>query len=90
MTNKTIVRYSRDSLRFLDKQPKKDVERIRKAIDKLKKNPPEGDIKPLQGYSDGRKRLKLSSWRIIFRSAKEGSIEIIFIVDIGNRGDIYK
>jgi len=87
---KITIKYSRDALRFLYKQPKKDAERIREAISKLKKNPPEGDIKPLQGYSDGRKRLKLSSWRVIFRNTKEGEIEVILIIDIGNRGDIYK
>ena len=87
---KIVVRYSRDALKFLDKQPKKDAARIREAINKLKKVPPEGDIKPLQGYTDGRKRLKLSSWRVIFRTTQEGKIEVILIIDIGNRGDIYK
>jgi len=87
---KKIIKYSRDALRFLDKQPKKDAERIREAIGKLKKNPPEGDIKPLHGYSDGRKRLRISSWRVIFRNTKDGKIEVILIIDIGNRGDIYK
>ena len=90
MVNKKRIRYSRDSIKFLDKQTKKDASRIRKAIAKLKKNPPEGDIKPLQGYTDGRKRLRIGSWRVIFKNTEENKIEIILIIDIDNRGDVYK
>ena len=44
---------------------KKDIKRlpidvarlVKKAIEGLTENPPKGDIKPLQGSSDGQKRL---------------------------------
>jgi len=84
------IKYSRDAIKFLDTQTKKTVERIRQAISKLTLNPPEGDIVSLQGYSDNRKRLRIGSWRIIFKYTKENQIEILLIIDIGNRGDIYK
>ena len=84
------IKYSRHAIKFLEKQTKKSVERIREAIEKLTLNPPEGDIAPLLGYSDNRKRLRIGSWRIIFKYATEGHIEILLIIDIGNRGDIYK
>lgn len=84
------VVYSRNALKFLSKLEKKYILRIRDAIDGLTHVPPEGDIKLMQGYSDGRKRLRVGSWRVIFRMDKEGQIEILFIIDIGNRGDIYK
>jgi len=84
------IKYSRDAIKFLDKQPKKTVERIREAISKLTIEPPEGDIILLQGYSDGRKRLRIGTCRIIFNKIAEDEIDIIFIIDIGNRGDIYK
>lgn len=84
------VRYSRDALRFLSKLDKKSVERIRSAIHGLTQIPPEGDIRPLQGYTDGRKRLRGGGWRIIFKYGNDGEIEVLFIIDIGNRGDIYK
>lgn len=85
-----VVRYTRDALKFLSKQDKKTVARIREAIIGLTKTPPQGDIKPMQGYSDGRKRLRVGQWRIIFQNTQDGQVEILLILDIGNRGDIYK
>ena len=84
------IRYSKDAIKFLSKQTKKTVERIRCAIVKLTLNPPEGDIAFMQGYTDGRKRLRVGAWRIIYNNAMENRIEILQIIDIGNRGDIYK
>lgn len=85
-----ITRYSRDALKFLSKLDEKSVNRIKKAINGLKKSPPEGDIRSMQGFSDNRKRLRLGSWRIIFRYDSEDNIVILLILDIDNRGDIYK
>ena len=61
------IRYSKEAIKFLERQSKKSVERIREAIANLTLYPPMCDIKPMQGYSDGRKRLRVGSWRIIFR-----------------------
>lgn len=85
-----VVRYTRDALKFLSKQDKKTVARIREAIAGLTQTPPQGDIKPMQGYSDGRKRLRVGRWRIIYQNTQDGQVEILLILDIGNRGDIYK
>ncbi|MCL2235851.1 MAG: type II toxin-antitoxin system RelE/ParE family toxin [Defluviitaleaceae bacterium] len=84
------IQYSRDALRFLDRLTKKDVGRIREAVLKLTEKPPVGDIVTLQGYSDGRKRLRVGGWRIIFKYIAESEIEILAVIDIGNRGDIYR
>ena len=86
----TIIKYSKDALKFLSKLDKKSVLRIRQAVEGLTLNPPAGDIKLMQGYNDGRKRLRVGSWRIIYRVANDNSVEIILVLDIGNRGDIYK
>lgn len=83
------IKYSRSALKFLAKLDRKSVERIRLAISGLTENPPKGDIKPMQGYSDGRKRLRVGDWRVIYRYGTEESIEVLFVIDIGNRGDIY-
>ncbi len=88
--NEVKIKYSKDSLKFLSKLDKKSVGRIRDAILGLTKLPPVGDIKVMQGYTDGRKRLRVGSWRIIYRHESEKTLEIIFVIDIGNRGDIYK
>ena len=85
-----VIKYSKDSLKFLSKLDSKAVARIRAAIHGLTLTPPKGDIKAVQGYSDNRKRLRVGPWRVIYRYGIENEIEILFILDIGNRGDIYK
>ncbi len=85
-----IIRYSKDALKFLAKLDRKSVTRIREAITGLTLVPPVGDIKLMQGYNDDRKRLRVGSWRIIYKYGVDNNIEILFIIDIGNRGDIYK
>ena len=85
-----IIRYSKDALKFLAKLDKKSVTRIREAINGLTLEPPVGDIKLMQGYTDNRKRLRVGSWRIIYKYGAEQQVEILFIIDIGNRVDIYK
>ncbi len=85
-----VIRYSKDALKFLAKLDKKSVERIRKAIEGLTFTPPVGDIKLMQGYTDERKRLRVGSWRIIYKYGTDNDLEILFVIDIGNRGDIYK
>ena len=84
------IKYSKDALKFLSKLDNKSVLRIRDAIKGLTHKPPFGDIKVLQGYTDGRKRLRIGSWRVIFLQKDEETVEIILVIDIGNRGDIYK
>ncbi len=85
-----LIRYSKDALKFLSRLDKKSVLRIRKAIEGLTLTPPEGDIKPMQGYSDERKRLRIGQWRVIFKYGTENTVDILFVLAIGNRGDIYK
>lgn len=85
-----IIAYSKSSLKFLGKLDKKSVQRIREAVEGLTHTPPEGDIKTMQGYTDGRKRLRVGSWRVIYRIDAEEQITVLFVIDIGNRGDIYK
>lgn len=82
--------YSKDSLKFLAKMDKATVQRIRDAIAGLVKTPPVGDIKVMQGYNDGTMRLRVGKYRVIYRYDKDGELEILYIIDIGSRGDIYK
>ena len=73
--------YSKKALKFLRKQDKVSQKRIVEAISGL---PFEGDIKKMQntiGY-----RLRIGSFRVIFNV----NGVIIDIIEIGNRGQIYK
>jgi len=74
----------------LSKLDAKSVTRIRTAINGLTQTPPIGDIKLMQGYHDERKRLRVGAWRIIYRYGQDNEVDILFIIDIGNRGEIYK
>ena len=85
-----VIKYSKSALKFLSKLDKKSVDRIRSAIQGLTLKPPVGDIKPLQGLTESRNRLRVGSWRIIYKYGIENELEILYIIDIGNRGDIYK
>lgn len=70
--------------KFIMKQQLPQRQRLFAAINKL---PYEGDIKPLAGYTD-RFRLRVGDYRVIYRV--ENTRLIVFVIDIGNRGDVYK
>jgi mRNA interferase RelE/StbE len=44
----------------------------------------------MQGSQDEQMRLRVGTWRVIYKYGIKGDLEILFILDIGNRGDIYK
>ena len=46
-----IIKYSKESLKFLSKLDKASVTRIRNAICGLTENPPRGDIKLMKGFA---------------------------------------
>lgn len=85
-----IIQFKKSASKALKQMDKPTKERIKKAIIGLTFNPPVGDIKLMQGYKDGRFRLRLGQYRIIYRYDTNGTVEILLILDIGARGDIYK
>ncbi len=84
------IKYSKKSLKFLAKMEKSIVDQIRTAVIGLTKEPPEGDIKVMQGYNDGTMRLRVGKYRVIYIYESYNNIKVLFIKDIGSRGDIYK
>lgn len=84
------ISYSKEALKFLKKLDRKSVGRIRTAIEGLTHTPPEGDIKAMRGSREECFRLRIGGWRVIYRYGKEQELEILFVLEIGNRGDIYK
>lgn len=84
------IQFKKSAIKALKQMNKPTKERIRKAIVGLTLSPPVGDIKAMQGYKDGRFRLRVGQYRIIYKYDTDGTVEILLILDIGARGDIYK
>lgn len=75
-----------DSVKFLAKQEKAIQERIRRALTGLAIRPPVGDIKPMKGQGK-LMRLRVGTFRVIFEV--NHTEQIVFILTIDNRGDVY-
>ena len=84
------IRYDKAAVKYLQGLPQKLRDSIRDAIKGLTQKPPKGDIRPMQGYKDGRHRLRVGKYRVIYRYSQDGEIEILIVMEIGSRGDIYK
>lgn len=84
------IEYSKKAVKFINKQDRPTKQRIKAAIEGLTEQPPRGDIKPLQGYTDNRKRLRVGKCRIIYNILDNNEVEILYIFNIDSRGDIYK
>ncbi len=84
------IDYSKSSTKAINAMDKPTKQRIKAAIEGLTIKPPKGDIKPMEGYTDGRYRLRVGKYRIIFKYGTKNIIEVLYILNIGPRGDIYK
>lgn len=83
------IRYSKQATKAIRKLPSDVAVFVKNAIEGLAENPPKGDIKTMQGYSDGRKRLRVGKYRVIYTYLNDGEL-FVWIIDVGSRGDIYK
>ena len=79
------IKYHKRAVKFINSLPPKERQRIKDGIKKLTTTPENCDIKPLEGYTDIY-RLRISQYRVIYTKDNV----ILFIIDVGNRGDIYK
>lgn len=77
------IKFKKEALKFLKSQNKSQQIRILNAIYNL----PIGDIKKMSGLTDVY-RLRIGNIRVIYE-IDNGEL-IIIVLDIGNRGDIYK
>lgn len=84
------IKYKKQAVKFLNGLDRPTKQRIKIAIEGLTEQPPKGDIKPLQGYKDGRNRLRVGKYRIIYNYEPNGEVTVLLILDIDSRGDIYK
>jgi len=83
------IRYAKAAAKYLESLDRETKRRILTGIIGLTQNPPVGDIKALKEYSDGRLRLRVGKYRIVYRYGREGGIEILQIINIDSRGGIY-
>ncbi len=77
---KINIKFSKQALKFLNKQDNTTKKRILVSIYNL----PSGDVKKLVGINSY--RLRVGDFRIIF----DKKCNVIFIEKINNRGDVYK
>ena len=84
------IRYARSAAKALEALDRPTKARIRAGIQGLTEKPPKGDIKIMQSYHDGRHRLRVGKYRVVYRYGQEGHVEILHIMEIGSRGDVYK
>lgn len=84
------IEYSKKAAKYINGLDRPTKLRIKTAIEGLTEQPPKGDIKTLQGYSDGRKRLRVGKYRIIYDYLPGGEVKILYIINVDSRGDIYK
>ena len=84
------IKLHKKAKKFLENRTKKDRDRLIQKIEELKLNPTNNetlDISKMVGF-DFRYRLRVNSYRIIYEIYEEEVY--IYLLDIGNRGDIYK
>ena len=84
------VEYSKMAAKAIQRMEKAMRQRIREAIEGLTQTPPKGDIKPMEGKPAGRFRLRVGGYRVIYRYDQDGTMIVLYILDVGPRGDIYK
>lgn len=84
------IEYAKNAVKYIETLDKPTKQRIKIGIERLTENPPKGDIKLLQGYTDGRKRLRIGKYRIIYIYKQDEKVEILYIMNVDTRGDIYK
>ena len=84
------IQYEKSAIKFLKALQKPIRGLIQSDIQKLTHEPPEGDIKKMQGYTDGTMRLRVGKYRVLFRYEYNGTETILKIINVGSRGDIYK
>lgn len=84
------IEYSRTAAKALQRMDKPLRKRIHDAILGLTETPPRGDIKPMEGKLSGRYRLRVGGYRVIYRYDDNGAMIVLYVIDVGPRGDIYK
>lgn len=84
------IKYAKKAVKYIESLDKLTKQRIKAGIEGLIENPPKGDIKTMQGYSDGRRRLRIGKYRIVYKYGCDGENDVLYVMNVDTRGDIYK
>lgn len=84
------IEYTKKAKKYIETLDKPTKLRIKAGIEGLAQEPAKGDIRTLQGYEDGRKRLRVGKYRIIYKYLEDGTMKILLVINVDSRGDIYK
>ena len=84
------IRLSKRAEKYIYSLDRPTKQRIKAGLEGLTDHPPKGDIKAMQAYSDGRLRLRIGKYRVIYRVDTQGGESTLNVLDINSRGDIYK
>lgn len=84
------IQYEKSAIKYLKGLQKPQRDLILEAIEKLTHKPAEGDIKKMSGYRDERYRLRVGKYRVIYKYLTNNEIEVLCVMNVGSRGDIYK
>ena len=90
MKNSKRIEFKKSAEKFLKSRSRKEQVRLLTKIYKL----PRGEhIKKMEGYTN-RYRLRIGDFRVIYDMNKEETddtvVLVILVVEVGNRGDVYK
>ena len=79
------ILYTKIAAKAISAMDQQTQQRIQLGIEGI----PNGDILPLQG-KDNEYRLRIGKYRILFEYKQKDTEKILYILNIGSRGDIYK
>lgn len=79
------IQYTKVAVKSISVMDKQTQQRIKQAIEGI----PNGDIVALQG-KENEYRLRVGKYRILFEYRQKENEKILYILDIGSRGGIYK
>lgn len=85
---KLLFKYKKIAEKFLSKH-KGLKEKFQENIVLAYKGYKNIDISLVQGQSTKTYRMRISSYRIIFRIEEDNTLTVVDVIDAGNRGDIY-
>ncbi|HBY19878.1 MAG TPA: type II toxin-antitoxin system RelE/ParE family toxin [Clostridiales bacterium] len=83
------IKLSKEAIKYYKKQTDKIKRLINKALEDIKRSPYQGtNIKKMQGNQTDTYRYRVGDIRILYTTNQRRVL--VYVLAIGNRGDIYK